>query len=123
MEKILLIDDDAVMVNLLRTLLEIEGYTVSVLPETQDIISEIRKQNPNAIILDVFLNNFHGNDIDGFELLKQIRGSSKDIRNVKVIMSSGIDFEQKSEKSGADGFIHKPYMPDDLIALVKRILN
>jgi DNA-binding response OmpR family regulator len=122
MEKILLIDDDIVMVDLLRTLLEIEGFSVSALPDGEDVLALIKEVDPEMILLDVNLNDYRGVNLDGFKLLGQIRECA-DLEEIKIIMTSGMDFSAQSVDKGADGFLHKPYMPDELVNLIKEILG
>jgi CheY-like chemotaxis protein len=58
----------------------------------------------------------------GLELLSAIRSNSL-LDNIRVIMSSGMDFKTECLQKGAQGFIMKPYMPDDLIKLITPSLN
>ena len=118
MAKVLIVDDDDVMVNLLTTLLEIEGYQVSAVYEDDDLLAKIYGENPDIVLMDVHLRMKTGEEISGFELLKRIR-QQNDLVDLKVIMSSGIDFQGQSAVAGANAFILKPYMPNDLIGLIK----
>ena len=118
MSKILLIDDNMNVIDLLSTLLEMEGYEVVVHPLGEDFLGIIRQEKPDVILMDVYLDAYCENGDDGFELLRQIR-QQESMQNTRVIMSSGIDFRIESENLGADGFIHKPYMPEELIGLIK----
>ncbi|MBN2385997.1 MAG: response regulator [Anaerolineales bacterium] len=109
MPKVLLAEDDPMMVSLLETLLAIEGFEVVVLPEKEDLLENARCINPDAILLDV-----HFGAQNGIELLRLIR-QEPDLQAVRVIMASGIDKSEECLAIGADGFLLKPYMPDDLL--------
>jgi len=117
MAKVLLVEDDQTMVTLLNTLLEMEGLEVSTLESFDNIVSDILVQNPDVIIMDVNLE-----DIDGLQLLEVIRKENS-LSHVKVIMSSGMNFLEESLSRGADGFLLKPYMPDELIARINKLLD
>ena len=112
----MLIEDDPTMLSLLNTLLEIEGYEVATLAGFKNIIEDIHTQNPDIILMDV---NLPG--INGIEVLEEIRKDNKS-KGVKIIMSSGMDYSHESLSKGANEFLLKPYMPDELIEKVKRIL-
>ena len=122
MSKVLLIEDDATMIGLLKTLLGIDGYEVVAFRCGEDVLQVIQREQPDVILLDVNLNNFGINDITGLDLLKHIR-SDDEIMDTGVIISSGMNYQQESKEAGADGFIMKPYMPDDLLELIKKTIT
>ncbi len=121
MTSVMLVEDDQIMMGLLRTLFEIEGFEVISLAAGEDISESIRRDNPDIILLDVHLKDGCGKEISGFDLLGQIR-QDPELKDAKIIMSSGMDFRDKSDQEGADGFVLKPYMPDDLINLIKQTI-
>jgi CheY-like chemotaxis protein len=114
MPKILLAEDDSTMVSLLKTLLNMEGFEVVALPAEADVPQAVRIERPDVVLLDVHLSRQNGLDI-----LDAIRASG-DIRDVRVVMSSGANVKEECLQRGADGFLLKPYMPDDLITLLRQ---
>jgi DNA-binding response OmpR family regulator len=122
MSKILLIEDDAVMVNLLTTLLEIEGYEVIAFEGKNDVYNTVRSVKPDVIILDVNLKNFGIEGKTGFDLLRDFK-TDDSTKESGIIISSGMNYQRESKELGADGFIMKPYMPDDLLDTIKTITN
>jgi DNA-binding response OmpR family regulator len=118
MPKITIIEDDGTMLSLLKTLLEIEGFSVSdiVNPDIEQILPVLRQEKPNLILMDIHLCR-----VNGIDILTKIR-KDPTFDQLKVIMSSGIDFKAKCMEQGANGFILKPYMPDDLIHMIRGIL-
>jgi DNA-binding response OmpR family regulator len=111
--KVMLVEDDATMQAVLRTLLEIEGFTVISTADKRtetDLISAIRQEKPDTVLLDVHLRN----NISGVELCKKLRAEG-DISATRVIMTSGMDMKDQCMSAGANGFIMKPFMPDELI--------
>ena len=121
MAKVMLVEDDPTMFDLLKTLLALEGFDVAVSSGGPDILTEVRSQAPDLMLIDVHLRLADGSEINGFDLLKQIRQDPA-LKGTRILMSSGIDFRYKSADEGADGFIHKPYMPDELIDKLKALV-
>jgi CheY-like chemotaxis protein len=115
--KVLLAEDDFTMVSLLKTLLKMEGYEVVALDADANISQAIRAQKPDVLLMDVHLFNQNGLDI-----LDTIR-NSEDINDVRVLMSSGSNVKEECMQRGADGFLMKPYMPDDLFKQIKQVLS
>ncbi|MEJ2597160.1 MAG: response regulator [Anaerolineales bacterium] len=120
MVKICLIDDDQTMTLLLKTILGLEGYEVLSLGDRgqcDQMLVVLRQELPALALIDVNLQA-----IDGFDLLDDIRRDPA-LDSMRVIMSSGMDFQEKSLQVGADGFLLKPYMPDDLLEKIKKLLG
>ncbi|MBT3391492.1 MAG: response regulator [Chloroflexi bacterium] len=120
MGRLMLIDDNEVVVNLLKTLLEMEGFEIITNPQG-DFLEAIQREEPDLILMDVYLKDDAGRDVDGFQFLDAIR-QNFNLSDTRIIMSSGIDFRAESKKRNANGFILKPYMPDDLIQLINHVL-
>jgi DNA-binding response OmpR family regulator len=115
--KILLAEDDATMVSLLKTLLKMEGFEVLALQPDDDIPAAVQRENPDVLLLDVHLSHQSGLDI--LDVLRNSEGTA----NARVIMSSGADVKEECLRHGANGFLMKPYMPDDLIMILKQTIN
>lgn len=120
MPKVMVIEDDANMFSLLHMLLEFEGYEV-VLWESgdqiQDIIESLCQIKPDLILMDVHLRH-----LNGFDILRSLRGEPE-LDGVRVLIASGVDMTKKSHQDGADGFILKPFMPDELIGKIQVTLG
>jgi two-component system alkaline phosphatase synthesis response regulator PhoP len=120
MTKICLIDDDPMMTSLLKTFLGFEGYEVLALGDgdrREHILDVLRSELPAVALIDVNLRW-----INGFDLLGDIRQDAA-LAAMRVIMSSGMDFQEKCLHVGADDFLMKPYMPDDLTKILKKLLG
>jgi two-component system nitrate/nitrite response regulator NarP len=116
MSKILLVEDDATMRSLLKTLLELDNHQVTLIGNPdQNIIQSLIDTQPDVLIMDVNLR--HSN---GIEILKTIRSSEIPWR-LYILMTSGMDFQDECLKAGADGFLLKPYMPEDLNRQLKKV--
>jgi DNA-binding response OmpR family regulator len=114
MAKVLLAEDDETMVSLLKTLLTMEGFEVLGLDVNADVPAAIRREKPDALFMDVHLGGQ-----SGMEILQEIR-SNHDLADVRVVMTSGLDVKEQCIRSGANAFLLKPFMPDDLIKVLKQ---
>jgi len=119
MLKVMLVEDDNTMVSLLTTLLDLEGFLVHAPSDHQikDVLSEIINEHPQIALVDVNLR-----DGSGLDLVREIR-LEPEIKDIRILMSSGLNLEQECIQAGADGFIMKPFMPDELINLIHRTLQ
>ena len=114
MTKVLLADDDFTMVSLLKTLLNLEGYQVmTLLDKPGDILANIRASNPDVLLLDVYLG-----DRNGMDLVRRIR-KDEELKKIRIIMVSGLDKTEECLAAGADKFLLKPYMPNELFDLLR----
>ncbi len=115
MSKIVLIEDDVTMRTLLKTLLEFEGFEVAIYGEIEEekVAEMLKQEQPQVLLLDVHLRK--GN---GLTILKSIRNDPQTAA-MRVIMTSGMEMSSQCLAAGADHFLLKPYMPDDLINLLK----
>ncbi len=109
MVKVLLAEDDSTMVSLLTTLLKMEGFDVVALDVYSDVAAAVEKEKPHALFMDVHLGGQ-----SGMHILESIRSNQK-IANVRIIMTSGMNMKEECIRRGADAFLLKPFMPDDLI--------
>jgi DNA-binding response OmpR family regulator len=109
MAKVLLAEDDSTMVSLLKTLLNMEGFDVVALDIHSDVAAAVEKERPHALFMDVHLAGKNG-----MQILESIRGNQKN-SNVRIIMTSGMNMKDECISRGADAFLLKPFMPDDLL--------
>lgn len=116
MPRILLAEDDATMVSLLKTLLKMEGYQVSALDADADIAQAVLETNPDILLMDVHL--LRQNGLDELVKLRAAPGGE----SVRVLMTSGLDFKDQCLSAGANGFIQKPFMPDDLLDALRSVI-
>ena len=115
-KKVMIVDDDRTMNLLLKTLLELDGFAVVLAPRGDQVLSVALAEQPDAILMDV-----HIAEVDGIVLLRQIR-QHPSLKNMPVIMSSGMDVGVECRAAGADAFILKPYPPDELSTTLKKVI-
>lgn len=114
--KIMILEDEQVMVNLLKTLLSIEGYDVIVPDNLADVSPKFILSSGVAVIfMDV---NLHTQS--SIPLVKEIRKNKRG-RKLHIIMTSGIDLQRECLEAGANEFLLKPYMPEELIKILKSV--
>lgn len=116
MPKILLLEDDHDMTMLLQTLLEIEGYQVWSYDHQRPVVEQAEGKIPDLVLLDVHLGGQ-----DGIQILRQIRKAPV-LREVRVVMTSGINMTEECLRDGANAFIVKPYMPERLLEILQQVL-
>jgi DNA-binding response OmpR family regulator len=114
---ILVIDDDSPVTKLVTKFLDNAGYAnVKAMTDSTLAIDAIRQQLPDLVLLDIFMP-----EINGLEILKQIRAdSSLDDVVVLMLSSAGKEEQFKSLEMGAMGFIHKPLDADKMVSEVAK---
>ena len=114
MKKVLLADDDFTMVSLLKTLLNLEGYeVVTLLDKPGEILDNIRAARPDILLLDLYLG-----DRNGMEIVRQMR-KDPELNGIRIVMVSGLDKTEECLEAGADEFLLKPYMPNELFEILR----
>ena len=117
MKKILIVEDDSVISNELKEMLDNSNYEGIILNDFNNALKEILEINPDLILLDINIPNMNGE-----LLLKKLRKSS----NIPVIMvtsrKSEVD-EVLSMSYGADDYVTKPYNPTLLLLKINAILK
>lgn len=109
MAKVMVVDDDATMVSLLTTLLQLEGHDVSHPEPGGSILEAAQRIRPDVLLMDVNLAHE-----DGIEVLKAICAAA-DLDGTYIVMQSGLNVFEECISAGADAFILKPYPPDELL--------
>lgn len=122
-KKVLIIDDDIDLVEVLRTTLESAGYQVLDAQNGTRGYMLIEREKPDAVILDVMMATWD----EGFEVLNKIR-SNPAIATTPVIMLTavsqqmGIPYAKDPEVLPVDEFIEKPIMSGKLLTTLKKYL-
>ena len=116
-EKILVVDDDSNICELLRLYLEKEGYTVFLASDGGKALEMFEKENPNLLLLDIMLPV-----LDGWQVCREIRKKSQ----VPIIMltDKGETFDKiLGLELGADDYVVKPFETKEVIARVRAVLR
>lgn len=117
MKRLLIIDDDVEIVDLLKAFLESQGMAVSTGASGEDMWPVLEKTHVDLIILDVLLPG-----ADGISLCRELRAKS----DVPIILMTALDGETDRVvglEVGADDYLVKPFNPRELLARVRAILR
>lgn len=117
MSRILIVEDEPKLADLLKDYLRQNGFDVTILDNGLDVLPHVRKESPDLILLDLMLPGR-----DGMDVCKDIRAFS----NVPIIMVTArveeID-RLLGLELGADDYICKPFSPREVVARVKAVLR
>src|SRR3954452_13922251 len=118
--RVLVVDDDDVIRQLITVNLELEGFDVVTAVDGQDALDKVKEAQPRVITLDVMMPR-----LDGWEAAARLR-SDPDTAHIKVILLSARSQEaalKRGERIGVDPYLTKPFDPDELIDLVRRLMT
>jgi CheY-like chemotaxis protein len=132
--KILIVDDDADLVETIRVVLEKEGYTVSAAYEPQTGLARTQADRPDLILADVMMPT----GTEGFHFIWKVRSLQEEyFRNVPIVVltaihdktslrfypDSGDGTYQAGEYLPVQDFVDKPIDPDELLVRIRRVLG
>ena len=114
---ILVVDDDADFREGLRAALEMKGYQVEEAGNGKEALERIEKKPPLLVLLDLQMPVMNGR-----ELLQKLR-AAPETRDVPVVIISGFGFEWEAELMGAQGYVGKPFEPEELEGTIAALLR
>ena len=121
MPKVIMTADDSASVRqMVGFTLKDAGYVVVEAVDGQDALGKLNGSNVNMLITDLNMPN-----MDGIELIKRVRAQQrfKFIPIVMLTTESQDSKKQEGKTAGATGWIVKPFKPEQLIAVVKKVLG
>lgn len=118
LEKVLVIDDEAGMCNLIATVLTDEGYSVTAMQKPQDGIAALKKEAFDLVITDLRMPK-----ISGIEILQAVKSVSPAIPVILITAYSTVDSAVHAMKLGAADYVAKPFKNDELCAAVNNVLE
>ena len=116
-KKVLVVDDDINICELVRLYLEKEGYEISVCYDGRKAVEVFKDQTPDIVILDIMLPG-----MDGWQVCREIRRLSA----IPIIMLSAKDETFNKVlglELGADDYVVKPFEPKELVARIRAVLR
>jgi DNA-binding response OmpR family regulator len=118
-KRILLVDDDAEIVESLRLALEGNGYTVLVARDGNQGLALSERENPDLVILDMMMPKR-----SGFLVLEKMRRTrDTPMRVIMITANEGSRHKAYAEMLGVDDYIRKPFPMDRLIESVQRLIG
>ena len=116
--RVLVVDDDDVIRQLITVNLELEGFEVTSAFDGQDCLDKVKDVKPDVITLDIMMPR-----VDGWEAAGRLR-ADPETAGIKVVLLSARAQEadlQRGSRIGVDAYLTKPFDPDELIATVRRL--
>ena len=117
---VLIVDDDAVMVDVLSRRLDRQGFGTLVADSGKLALELARSKRPDCILLDLRLP-----DVDGFDLCQDLV-DSHETNEIPVIIVSGLDqpdIVRRSRAAGCQYYVRKPYDPNALLTLIRQAID
>jgi CheY-like chemotaxis protein len=116
--RVLIVDDDRVIQELLRVNLELEGYTVEVASDGEEALTQFDAFHPQLVLLDVMMPK-----LDGWQVARRLKGSPER-RDVPIVMLSAKQRDQEAQPDdlGVAAYVTKPFDPIKLLDLVADLL-
>ena len=128
-KRILIVDDDPVILRSLGIKLNARGYDVITASDGSEAVSTVRTQPPDLILLDLSFppDVAHGGGVawDGFLIMAWLK-RMEEAANIPIIVITGGDpaeYEEKVKKIGAAAFFHKPIDHDGLFDVISKVLG
>lgn len=119
-KKILVVDDEAQLVEMVKMRLEASGYEIIVAGDGQEALDKARQENPDLIILDLMLPK-----IDGYKVCRMLKFDEK-YKKIPILMFSARAQEEDRRlglQVGADDYVTKPFEPKILMGKIEALLN
>jgi CheY-like chemotaxis protein len=119
-KRILVCDDDPVILRLLQVNLELEGYDVLTAQNGEEALGIATEQKPDLVILDIMMPK-----LDGYQTAERLKGqdSTKGIPVVFVSAKAQVSDIERGKSYGVADYLTKPFDPSDLLEIVERLVG
>ncbi|MBN1312297.1 MAG: response regulator [Anaerolineae bacterium] len=120
MSRILVVDDDTSLLQMMGLMLKRAGHTAILASDGHEGIEIAKKEKPDMAIIDIMMP-----DLSGYEVCTMLRKDpqTQDIPLLILTALSQHEYRKRAEASGADGFITKPVTRDDLVGNIEELLR
>jgi two-component system response regulator MprA len=116
---ILVVDDDVKIIQLLKRVLSLEGYSVRTASSGEDGLAEAQTQDPDLVILDILMPG-----MDGIEVCRRLRDSSAaEVPILLLTAKDDLNDRVRGLDGGADDYVVKPFELEELLARVRALLR
>lgn len=116
--RVLVVDDDALTLEILRTILDLEDFAVRTAGDGEAALAAVAEEQPDVLVLDVMMPG-----LTGFEVASRLR-SDPDTGDLPIILLTardGDDDRRLGLECGADAYLTKPFSPLKLIETIRSI--
>lgn len=117
MPRVMIVDNDHATGSLLKTLLELDGFSVMTVQRGMQALERARHTPP-----DVFLLDYKLDDMDGTTLARELRATTE-FAGTPIVITSGMNVESEALAAGANLFLGKPFEPGQLAGLLNRLID
>ena len=119
-KRILICDDDPVILRLLEVNLQLEGFNVLLAHHGEEALEVATRETPDLIVLDIMMPR-----LDGYQTCRKLKEqeSTKAIPVIFLSAKAQASDVELGKSYGVDDYLTKPFDPDDLIAVVNRFVG
>jgi twitching motility two-component system response regulator PilH len=120
MFKVLVVEDSKVQREMMASLLKKNNFETTTASNGLEAIAQVKANHPDVIILDVIMPNMHG-----YELCRKLR-DNPDTWDINIVMCSSKSTDADRYwgfRQGANAYVSKPFVPEDLVDTVKELLK
>ena len=120
MARILVVDDEPDVVNLVRTILEADGHAVETATEAKNALGTMLADPPDLLILDLMMP-----ELDGFQVLKLVQMDERTASVPVLILSARSQTQDQlgGLQARASAYVCKPFSPKELVSQVRNLLG
>lgn len=115
---IIVIEDDSDIAELIKFILDSQGFQVTIFADGRSIMNRIKEINPNLIIVDLWIPG-----VDGATLTKKLKKEKSTKKIPIILVSANNSLEQITKQTKADGCLAKPFNIKDLLTIVKKFIK
>jgi two-component system, OmpR family, response regulator len=116
--RVLVVDDEPNIAELLRMALRYEGWDVEVALTGSQAVSTARKQGPDAVVLDMMLPDF-----DGMEVLRRLRSEQPDVPVLFLTARDAVEDRVAGLTAGGDDYVTKPFSLEEVVARLRALMR
>jgi two-component system OmpR family response regulator len=116
--RVLVVDDEPNIAELLRMALRYEGWEVAVALTGSQAVGTARKQVPDAVVLDMMLPDF-----DGMEVLRRLRAEQPDVPVLFLTARDAVEDRVAGLTAGGDDYVTKPFSLEELVARLRALMR
>ena len=119
-ERLLVVDDEVNLLRAVAAMLRAEGYEVTTARSGRDALMHVARSVPDLVVSDIRMPG-----MDGYQLARALRDSPRTSLVPIVFLTAKGETEDRVEgfRTGVDAYLTKPFEPDELLAVIRNILN
>ena len=116
-DTIVVVDDDQIFTELIKTVLDMEGYNAAPCTAPHQVVSTVREANATLVLMDIHIRNQ-----ETLDTLRELK-TDEELKGIPVIMTSGMDRADECFDAGADAFVLKPFRPSEMLHRISQLIR